>query len=44
MGRDADGSQVEREALALDGVKRAMDNKRPKRVIIVPHRIVNVVV
>jgi hypothetical protein len=23
---------------------RAMDNKRPRRVIIVPHRIVNVVV
>ena len=42
--RDAAQDRVEREALALDGVVRAMDNKRPRRVIIVPHRIVNVVV
>ena len=42
--RDADGSQVEAAALALDAVKRAMDNKRARRVIVVPHRIVNVVV
>jgi len=42
--RDADGSQVEAAALALDAVKRAMDNKRARRVIVVPLRIVNVVV
>jgi leucyl-tRNA synthetase len=42
--READKERVEREALALDAVVRAMDNKRPRRVIIVPHRIVNVVV
>ena len=42
--RDAGHERVEREALALDAVKRAMDNRRPRRVIIVPHRIVNVVV
>ena len=42
--READKDRVEREALALDAVVRAMDNKRPRRVIIVPHRIVNVVV
>jgi leucyl-tRNA synthetase len=42
--RDADPERVERAALALDAVMRAMDNKPRRRVIIVPHRIVNVVV
>jgi leucyl-tRNA synthetase len=42
--RDADPERVERAALALDAVVRAMDNKPRRRVIIVPHRIVNVVV
>ncbi len=31
-------------ALALDGVTRALDGKAPKRVIVVPERIVNIVV
>ena len=44
IGRDAEEKRVEHEALALDAVVRAMDNRRPRRVIIVPHRIVNVVV
>ncbi|HEY3622722.1 MAG TPA: leucine--tRNA ligase [Roseiarcus sp.] len=42
--READPERVEQGALALDAIVRAMDNKRPRRVIIVPHRIVNVVV
>jgi leucyl-tRNA synthetase len=42
--READEQRVEREALALDAVVRAMDNKPRRRVIVVPHRIVNVVV
>jgi leucyl-tRNA synthetase len=42
--RDADAKQIEEAALALDGVIRAMDNKRARKVIIVPNRIVNVVV
>jgi leucyl-tRNA synthetase len=42
--RDAGAERVEAAALALDAVKRAMDNKRARRVIVVPHRIVNVVV
>jgi leucyl-tRNA synthetase len=42
--READRERVERAALALDAVKRAMDNKPRRRVIVVPHRIVNVVV
>jgi leucyl-tRNA synthetase len=42
--RDAGPERVEAAALALDAVKRAIDNKSPRRVIVVPHRIVNVVV
>ena len=42
--RDADERQIEKAALALDGVVRAMDKKPARRVIIVPNRIVNVVV
>ncbi len=42
--RDADAKTVEAAALALDAVRRAMDNRPAKKVIIVPQRIVNVVV
>jgi leucyl-tRNA synthetase len=42
--RDADPKAVEVAALALDAVVRALDNKAPKKVIVVPNRIVNVVV
>ena len=44
VARDADVKQVERAALALDGVVRAMNNKPVRKVIVVPNRIVNVVV
>ena len=44
IDRDAAPERVGRAALALDAVARAMDNKPARRVIIVPHRIVNVVV
>jgi leucyl-tRNA synthetase len=42
--RDADAKTVEAAALALDAVIRALDNKSPKKVVVVPNRIVNVVV
>ena len=42
--RDADAKSVEAAALALDAIKRALDNKPPKKVVVVPNRIVNVVV
>ena len=35
--------EIEAAALALDAVKRALDGKPPKKVIVVPQRIVNVV-
>jgi leucyl-tRNA synthetase len=40
----ADNRTVEAAALAEDGVKRALDGKTPKKVIVVPNRIVNIVV
>ena len=42
--RDAEPKNVEAAALALDAVRKAMDNRPAKKVIIVPNRIVNVVV
>jgi leucyl-tRNA synthetase len=43
VGRDADNAEIEAAVLALDAVRRALDGKRPKKVIVVPLRIVNVV-
>jgi leucyl-tRNA synthetase len=44
VARDAGKADIEAAVLALDAVKRALDGKSPKKVIIVPQRIVNVVV
>ena len=41
--RDAENSDIEAAVLTLDAVKRALEGKAPKKVIIVPQRIVNVV-
>jgi leucyl-tRNA synthetase len=41
--RDAGKSDIEAAVLALDAVKKALDGKSPKKVIVVPQRIVNVV-
>jgi leucyl-tRNA synthetase len=41
--REARKADIEAAVLALDAVKRALDGKAPKKVIIVPQRIVNVV-
>jgi leucyl-tRNA synthetase len=41
--RDATAPEIEAAVLALDAVQRALDGKRPKKVIVVPQRIVNVV-
>jgi leucyl-tRNA synthetase len=43
VARDAKNTDIETAVLELDAVKRALDGKRPKRVIVVPQRIVNVV-
>ena len=43
VSADADEATVRKAALAEPGVIRALDGKAPKRVIVVPGRIVNVV-
>ena len=44
MPRDATAPAIEAAVLALDAVQKALDGQRPKKVIVVPPRIVNVVV
>jgi leucyl-tRNA synthetase len=44
VARNAGNGDIERAVLALDAVQRALEGKAPKKVIVVPHRIVNVVV
>ena len=43
IDRNADAATIEDAVLALDAVRRALDGKEVKKVIIVPQRIVNVV-
>ncbi len=43
VSRDAANAEIEAAVLALDAVKRALDGKPPRKLIIVPQRIVNVV-
>ena len=44
VARDASNADVEKATLALEAVQRALEGKTPKKVIVVPGRIVNVVV
>jgi leucyl-tRNA synthetase len=44
IARDADQTSVEQAVLALDSVRSALDGRAPKKIIVVPQRIVNVVV
>ncbi|MGK9053520.1 leucine--tRNA ligase [Neorhizobium petrolearium] len=44
IARDADQSAVEAAVLALDAVKAALDGRVPRKIIVVPQRIVNIVV
>jgi len=43
VARDAANIDIERAVLELEGVRRALEGKVPKKVIVVPQRIVNVV-
>jgi leucyl-tRNA synthetase len=43
VSRDAPASEVEKAVLALDAVQAALAGKAPKRIVVVPQRIVNVV-
>jgi leucyl-tRNA synthetase len=44
VARDASNEDIEATVLGLEAVQRVLDGKKPKKVIIVRHRIVNVVV
>jgi leucyl-tRNA synthetase len=43
VARDADQASIEAAVLELDAVRRAMEGRPPRRIIVVPQRIVNVV-
>jgi leucyl-tRNA synthetase len=43
VARDAANADIEAAVLTLDAVKKALEGKPPKKVIVVPQRIVNVV-
>ena len=43
VARDADQAAIEAAVLSLDAVQRAMEGKPPRKIIVVPQRIVNVV-
>ena len=43
VARNAGNADIEAAVLTLDAVKRALEGKAPKKVIVVPQRIVNVV-
>jgi leucyl-tRNA synthetase len=43
VAREAGEADIKAAVLALDEVKKALDGKSPKKVIVVPQRIVNVV-
>jgi leucyl-tRNA synthetase len=43
IARDADQGTVEKAVLELDFIKSALDGRAPKKIIVVPQRIVNVV-
>ncbi len=44
VAKDMDKAEVEKIALSTDAVQKALDGNAPKKVIVVPGRIVNVVV
>ena len=44
IARDASQSDIEAAALALEAVQRSLEGRAPRKVIVVPQRIVNVVV
>jgi leucyl-tRNA synthetase len=43
LPRDVDKAEAERVALAEPAVVKALEGKAPKKVIVVPNRVINVV-
>jgi len=44
LKKDLPAAEVEAAVLALDSIVRALEGKAPKKVIVVPNRIVNLVI
>ena len=44
IATDASQAEVETATLALDAVRRALDGHPPRKIVVVPKRIVNVVI
>ncbi len=44
VAKDMPAAEVEAMVLALEIVQKALDGKAPKKVVVVPNRIVNIVV
>ena len=44
IARDADQDAVQAAVLQLDAVRAALDGREPRKIIVVPQRIVNIVV
>ena len=44
IAADAPQADIEKATLALDAVRRVLDGRKPKKIVVVPKRIVNVVV
>ncbi|TXH39280.1 MAG: leucine--tRNA ligase [Rhodospirillaceae bacterium] len=44
LPRDLDKAEAERRALGDANVRRALDGKAPKKVVVVPNRVINVVI
>ena len=44
LGKDCDETEARESALALPNVRKAMGDSPPRKVIVVPNRIVNVVI
>ncbi len=44
IATDASQVEVETATLALDAVQRALDGRKPRKIVVVPKRIVNVVI
>ncbi|MCR4282581.1 MAG: class I tRNA ligase family protein, partial [Bauldia sp.] len=44
IAADASQAEIEKATLALDAIRKALDGQNPKKIVVVPKRIVNVVV
>jgi leucyl-tRNA synthetase len=44
VSTDVDEEQIKQKALACEKVKKALDGKEPKKIIVIKSRLVNIVI